>query len=139
MRTFRLVTALVVSFAASSCTTGLDRFERLQRDAHPELTKLYPPGQPYWTTEYQGSVDRWNLDEDPPSRFASFLRERVSQSHESAVGCWIAEVPRWPKTPKCRNWSRYTPSLHDPIGLWIDYVFVDSEERILAAYRRFID
>jgi len=132
---------LLLSFTASSCTTGFERFESLQDDVRTELTRLYPPGQPYWTTEYRCSVERWNLSKDPPSRFAGFLHECVSRSHDSAAGCWIAEIPRWPSPwpDEWRNSTRYTSSLHVPLGFWIDYVFVDSEERILAAYRKLID
>ena len=63
-----------------------------------------------------------------PDGFAAFALERARSQHDGVVFCRYGWVPRLTRG-----------SSLGAAGIFIDYVFLDSEERVLVAFRRFID
>lgn len=88
----------------------------------------YPPGASVEQLPCVG-FDRWDLSSPAPDRFAELgLAEARGGDGMTPTSCMSAEVPR-----------RGPASSLGAFGLWQDYVFLDSRDRVLIAFRRWVD
>ncbi|MBL8754629.1 MAG: hypothetical protein JNK15_15100 [Planctomycetes bacterium] len=122
--------AVAVLATIPACATPMGRSLATERQHREELAARYPVGSA-WSkpSERFGRWTRWAVAEPAPDAFAlQALVDVRGRSPVAPVDCWHGDVPRW---------GSFT-SL-GPCGIWHDYVFVDADGRVLAAYRAFLD
>ncbi len=115
---------------AAACTTSAERFRRSEIDNRAELAARYPAGQLWALPEGSlGAWERWSLSEPAPSGFAELaLAAARVKLPQAPSHCWHGLVDRFAGA-----------SIPGGIGCWCDIVFVDADDRVLVAYRCFID
>lgn len=120
---------LVVTLALTACVTQEGRFQRAEERWRAELERVYPAGSRWEGVPGPSKFDRWGVADPAPDGFAErALRHCRLTPPAAAVACWYGWVPR-------AGWG----SSAGAVGMYMDYVFVDEHERVVRAYRRFLD
>lgn len=123
--------SLLLAFTAvtSACVSAESAFLRSEADHRDELARRYPTGTRWGEpADWMSVFARWDLSDQAPDWFAQLALGTVQRRRLPAVACVYGFVPRWGSA-----------SLFGPAGAWCDYVFLDAEDRIVVAFRRFVD
>ena len=120
---------ILIVCAAVACSTASDRFSAQESAYRSPLSERYPPGS-RWTEPRDAfsSFANWTLTEPAPDPFAALALARAGSQHGNVVRCRYGEVPRLTRG-----------SSLGAMGIFTDYVFLDGEDRVLVAFRCFID
>ena len=113
---------------ALGCVSTESAFEASKQAYGGELALRYPTGVLIEQLPC-ASFDRWDLSSPPPDRFAELgLADARGDSGVSPASCVFGEVLR-----------PGPASSLGAFGFWQDYVFLDSHDRVLVAFRRWVD
>ena len=113
---------------AGSCRTPETRFTS-QEELHRDLVARYPPGSTWREPQDKlGTFELWQIGEPAPDAFAEIALARSRTESEDVRGCWWGFVAR-----------QTLGTSFGAMGSFVDYVFVDSGDRVIVAYRRFFD
>jgi hypothetical protein len=94
-----------------------------------QVLARYPPGQPWREpTDKLRSFERWLLGSPAPDGFAEEALARARTQSNHLRTCWWGFVAR----------QTIGFSL-GALGSFVDYVFLDSDDRVVVAYRRLRD
>ena len=113
---------------AAACVSVESAFESSNQAYASELALRYPVGTALEHVPCAG-FERWNLSMPVPDRFAELgLAKAKEASGAKPASCVFGEVLRLGPT-----------SSLGAFGMWQDYVFLDSRDRVLVAFRRWVD
>lgn len=130
-RVRRLSRSLVIGVVLTlvSCATPESRFAAQEEQYRQELRSLYRPGSQWREPGNKlGSFELWQLAAPAPDGFAELALAHARAQSDDLRGCWLGFVAR-----------ETLGSSFGAVGAFRDYVFVDSHDRVVVAYRRFID
>lgn len=120
---------LLVTCFAAACESPKARFAQYAEGWSPTMQALYPPGAAWRQPEDAfGAFERWTFDAPAPDGFAQHALEHARARSGSVHCCWWGDVPR-----------RSAGSSLGAMGMYRDYVFVDSRGLVVVAYRSFVD
>ena len=105
-------------------------FERSEAEHREEMTAMYPVGTPRreltgWIEEF----DSWDVNNPAPDRFAAIALQHTRSITDHQVKTCISGLVL--RTSYLSTFGAF--------GLWQDYVFLDSDDQVVVAYRRWVD
>lgn len=120
---------ILIACAVVACATTEDRFNAQESAHRAVLSHRYPSGA-HWSAPRDAMRDfsDWRLTEPAPDGFAVLALDRARSQHDDVARCKYGAVPRLT-----------LGSSLGAMGVYEDYVFLDSQGRVLVAFRRFID
>lgn len=121
---------LVCMSLATACVSPETRFRRSEESYRDTMAARYLAGSTWVEPDDKvGTFTRWNLTEPAPDGFAARALEEARRRHGDVVtACEYGAVLR-----------TSLGSSFGAFGLFVDYVFLDADERVLVAYRCWLD
>lgn len=115
--------------ALTSCATPETYFASQEEQHRQELLARYPSGSAWREPKDKlGTFKLWQLAPPAPDGFAELALARARTQKFDLRSCWWGHVARLT-----------LGSSFGAMGIWVDYVFLDSGDRVVVAYRRFLD
>lgn len=115
--------------AFGSCATPETRFTSQEERYRDEMVARYPAGTAWREPQDKlGTFKLWQLGAPAPDGFAEFALARARTQNADLRSCWWGFVAR----------TTLGTSLGS-MGSFVDYVFLDTDDRVIVAYRRFFD
>jgi hypothetical protein len=113
----------------SACRTPIDWFDGQELGYRAHLAARYPKGSQWCEPQDKlGPFATWTTDSPSPDRFSARALERALELGYRPSSCRLGAVAR---TSPGRSLGA--------IGILHDYVCLDGQDRILVAFRRFVD
>lgn len=121
--------SILIACAAVACATTEDRFSAQESAHRTILAHRYPSGS-QWSAprDALGDFADWMVSDPAPGAFAALALDRARAQHDDVALCKYGGVPRLT-----------LGSSLGAIGIYEDYVFLDSQGCVLVAFRRFLD
>lgn len=129
MRIAPIANCLLGAGLIAACASPEARFARNAEAGRAGMQDLYPPGREWREpADALGAFCRWQCDEPAPDGFSALALEHARTHGSNPHCCWWGVVPR-----------RTVGSSMGAMGLYRDYVFLDSSGLVVVAYRCFLD
>ena len=113
----------------SSCATQQSRFAAQEEHYHQEMLTRYRPGSRWLEPQDRlRGFSVWDLTSPAPGGFAELALAQARTHSGDLRSC------RWGWVARQTHGSSF-----GAMGIFVDYVFLDSEERVVIAFRRFLD
>jgi hypothetical protein len=121
---------IVVVCTLNSCRSPESRFASMEEMYRDDMVAWYPPGSDWCgpRDKWFGEFTCWQLDDPAPDLFAKLSLAHARARSSDLRSCW------WGRVPRITLGSSF-----GAMGLYVDYVFLDSADRVVVAYRRFLD
>ena len=113
----------------SACRTPTEWFDDQEVGYRDHLAARYPKGSQWCEPQDKlGPFATWTTDSPSPDRFSERALERAVELGYRPSSCRLGAVAR-----------TSLGTSFGAIGIFHDYVFLDGHDRILVAFRRFVD
>lgn len=115
--------------ALSACATPESRFAAQEERCREEMVARYRPGSGWREPQDKlGSFKLWEFASPAPDGFSDLALARARRQSADVRSCWWGFVAR-----------QGLGGSFGFVGSFVDYVFLDSDDRVIVAYRRFFD
>lgn len=129
----RVRLAVIGCLVLGACVGPAKRFAREQRDHRHALLEKYPPGSPWREpADGLGNWSTWSVEDPAPDGRAEIALQWVVASGARVVACHHGAVLRSTFGPSAGPFAA-------GFGAFKDYVFVDADGRVVAAFRHWMD
>lgn len=130
----RALLSLVAACAISACTTPESRFTSQELRYREDMLARYPPASE-WREQHDqfGAFQRWLLTQPAPDSFAEHALAGARTHSTDVVSC------RWGLVARPTLGPSFGGLAAAATGSFVDYVFLDADERVVVGYRRFFD